>query len=195
MRHTHLSRNLLFITLTLGGLALAGPIPQADANTLYVTNAQDSGPGSLRDIITGSSSGDTVRFDPAHITASQTITLTTGPIGINHSLIVVGPPSDESYADSPSIVEITISGNQNSRIFYLLQDASTQGPSQISIYSLKFVNGIARHVSGAVTFPGVGGAIEESYGANLLLDDCTFSHCMAQGGTRLNKRRRQWWRY
>src|SRR5438093_7100402 len=83
--------------------------PAAGASTLTVTNAQDKGAGSLRDTITNAKSGDTIVFSPA--LNGQTITLTSGELVINKSLDVEGPGADE----------LTISGNDTSRVFTLTE--------------------------------------------------------------------------
>ncbi len=55
-----------------------------------VSNTNDDGPGSLRQIIAEAPAGATITFTPG---MSGTITLTTGPLVINKSLNIVGPGS------------------------------------------------------------------------------------------------------
>jgi hypothetical protein len=74
-------------------------------STLTVLNANDKGPGSLRDTITNAKSGDTIIFAPA--LDGQTITLTSDQLTVNNSLDIEGP--------GPGL--LTISGNGTNRIF------------------------------------------------------------------------------
>jgi hypothetical protein len=76
------------LILALLGLALAGA-GNVRAATLTVTTTVDSGTGSLRDTITAASDGDTIQFDPA--LSGQTISLTTGGLGLNKDITINGP--------------------------------------------------------------------------------------------------------
>lgn len=94
----------------LGSLLWAGPALGA---TLTVMNNNDMGSGSLRDAIGSSSAGDTIQFAPA--LDGQTITLTSGELLISHNLTITGPGAGN----------LTISGNNNSRVFDLQADTVT----------------------------------------------------------------------
>jgi hypothetical protein len=74
-------------------------------STLTVTNALDSGKGSLRAEIATAQAGDTVHF--AGKLSGQTITLTSGELVIDKSLDIEGP----------SAGRLTVSGNHTSRVF------------------------------------------------------------------------------
>jgi hypothetical protein len=74
----------------------------ARAATLTVTNAADSGPGTLRQLITSALAGDTINF-----AVTGTVTLTSGQLSIGKNLTLSGP--------GPSL--LTLSGNNASRIF------------------------------------------------------------------------------
>src|ERR1041384_2473660 len=85
-----LSLKFTFTVVIVAALILVGPHP-AFATLRTVTSLDDSGPGSLRDTITASASGDTIDFAVA-----GTITLTTGPLsneGKDISIIGPGPDS------------------------------------------------------------------------------------------------------
>ena len=79
--------NTLGTTGTITGLAY---IPQ----TITVTNAADSGAGSLRQAIAAGGSvqsGTVITFDPVFFSTPQTIELTSGQLVINSHLSIVGP--------------------------------------------------------------------------------------------------------
>src|SRR5205814_8893646 len=59
------------------------------ATTITVTNANDSGPGSLRQALADANDGDTIQFDPA--LNGQTITLTSGELVVADSITISGP--------------------------------------------------------------------------------------------------------
>ena len=71
---------------------------------LTVTNLLDNGTGSLRAAVASAQDGDIVQFADG---LSGQITLTTGEIGINHSIDIEGPGAEV----------ITVSGNHASRVF------------------------------------------------------------------------------
>lgn len=112
------------------------------ALTFTVTDAGDSGPGTLRDAIAMANANvnaPTVDVIDFNIPLPATITLTTGEIPITEDLTIQGPGSDM----------LTISGNNNSRML------SVDGGSVFNVNDLRFING---NGDGAV-IPGVGGAI------------------------------------
>jgi hypothetical protein len=61
----------------------------AHATTITVINANDSGPGSLRQALVEANHGDTIDFDPA--LNGQTIMLTTAELVIDKSITISGP--------------------------------------------------------------------------------------------------------
>lgn len=76
-----------------------------------VTNTNDSGAGSLRQAILDAESGEFITFQlPA---SNPTILLTSGEIKIDKNLTILG-----------SSENITISGNNNSRIFHIQTDVT-----------------------------------------------------------------------
>ena len=78
------------LALDLPRVPAAMPAPPSRAPaTLYVANCNDSGPGSLRDVINGAADGDTVDMSQL---ACSTISLTTGAIVFaQDQLALVGP--------------------------------------------------------------------------------------------------------
>lgn len=101
-------------------------------STLSVLNANDSGPNSLRAEIAAAHSGDTIAFAPA--LNGQTITLTSGELLINKNLTISGPGADE----------LTISGNNHSRIFEVSKGA------QVSVSGLTIAKGFAANGGGVL---------------------------------------------
>jgi hypothetical protein len=98
------SRILRFSFILIISMVIFLSANSSEAATLFVTSLNDSGPGSLRQTVSSSSSGDTIKFG-----VTGTITLTTGEIVIDKSLSIVGP--------DPSL--LAISGNNNSRVFFI----------------------------------------------------------------------------
>src|SRR4028119_72286 len=80
---------------------------QGNLATIQVTNANDSGAGSLRDAITKARAGDTITF--ASTLASKTITLTKGQLEI--------PAGKNLTIDGAAASGLSISGNNSSRVF------------------------------------------------------------------------------
>jgi hypothetical protein len=72
-----------------------------------VTNTNDSGPGSLRQVIADMDGDGTITFDLGSYPA--TITLTSGQLEINKDLTIIGPGDRQ----------VTVSGNNASRVFHL----------------------------------------------------------------------------
>ncbi len=88
-----------------------------------VLNTNDSGAGSLRQVIADAAAGDTIVFDSA--LAGQTITLAS-KLSINKSLTISGPSSGS---------HIQISGNNTTT------DLSVSNGSTVSIINLDFIKG------------------------------------------------------
>src|SRR4051794_972765 len=67
-------------------------------STLVVTNLDDDGSaGSLRGTIAGSSSGDTITFDPSLL--GGTLVLTGGELALAHDLTIDGDVNDDGRPD------------------------------------------------------------------------------------------------
>lgn len=129
---------------------------------ITVTTANDSGAGSLRDAIASAQSGDTIQF--AASLANQTITLTSGELTI--------PNAKNLTLDGTGVSGLTISGNQQSRIFNVASTAATQ--TQFIVKNLT--------LSSAAT-SGQGGAVYATDQAQLQFEGVTFRDNIAnQGG-------------
>jgi len=134
-------------SLLVGGVAGALVLaPQAGAATTYtVTNTADSGAGSLRqalDDANNNAGADIIVFDAG---SAGTITLTTGQLDIFDDVTITGLGAADSI----------ISGNNNSRIFYIY---NYDDPLTVSISGLTMTDGAS----------GTGGAIA-NWGNDLTL--------------------------
>ncbi|MCE5252339.1 InlB B-repeat-containing protein [bacterium] len=138
-----------------------------------VMNTDDSGTGSLRQAILTANSGETILFDAG---VMGTITLTSGQLAINKKLTIHGPGIDD----------LTISGNNTSRIFFIGPNGDvtinlmtiTNGNAGINagggIWSQGKLTLSACVVSGNTTDNNFGAGICNSDG-DLMVENCTIS--------------------
>lgn len=99
---------------------------------LTVSNTNDSGAGSLRALLqTANANGeaDTITFEPSLF--GQTITLTSDQLTINSELTLMSPPG-----------EITISGEESRRVFFITADA------EVTLSGLSIIDGVANRGGG-----------------------------------------------
>ncbi len=117
----------------------AARAPAAEAATFTVTNTNDSGAGSLRQAIedaNADTAADTIVFQAG---VTGTITLTTGQLEITESVTITGPGA----------ANLTVSGNNASRVFYLYNGASNIA---VGISGLTIANGYDNIGAGLVNF-------------------------------------------
>jgi hypothetical protein len=134
-------------------------VPQGP-QTFVVTNANDNGPGSLRQAIINANSvypsSDTINFDASYFNQPRTITLSTGQLTI----------SDSVFINGPGVNLLTIDANHLSRVFSL---SSTTAMS-VTISGATVTGGSASN----------GGGIDVgSAGVNLTLTGDSVSHNIA----------------
>jgi hypothetical protein len=129
---------------------------QASAATIAVTNTTDNDQGSLRQAIAAAASGDTINFDPT--LNGQTITLTSGELGIGQNLTITGPGANL----------LAINGNANGRVFNIAPGAD------VTISGLTITNG-------SVPADNVGGGVFNDH-ATLTISSCTLSGNSAGAG-------------
>jgi uncharacterized protein (TIGR03118 family) len=135
-------------------------------STLTVTSAADDGSaGTLRAVLASASSGDTVMFDPS--LAGQTIALTSGELAITKSLDIEGPGADQ----------LTISGNNASRIFDI-----SGSSTDVEISGLTLADGLANGTTalGPLGNVTMGGAILNT-GAHVTLSHVALDDNQADG--------------
>jgi len=75
------------------GLTVQVMVTCSEAQVMMVTNSNDSGPGSLRDVVNNACLGSKINFDmsPGHVTSP--ITLTSGEITLYQKQTIEGPTS------------------------------------------------------------------------------------------------------
>ena len=118
----------LFIRPVIGAflIFIIGAV-HADGATFTVTNADDSGPGSLRDALTQANANgqeDTIDFDAGFFSSPRTITLTSGELAIAKDDVASNNPGRLLTINGPGADLLTISGNNNSRVFYVATRAN-----------------------------------------------------------------------
>jgi Chlamydia polymorphic membrane protein (Chlamydia_PMP) repeat len=118
------------------------------AATITVTNTNDSGAGSLRQAIADAHNSDTVRFGVTGV-----ITLATGELLVDKSIIISGPGSDN----------LTIDANYSSRVFHV------SGGVTATVSGLTITNGSAN----GTDLYGGGGIYNDH--STLALSNCMLS--------------------
>ena len=127
-----------------------------------VTNLNDSGPGSLRQMVLDANAAagpDTIDFAAG---LAGTLTLTTGELVLTDDVTINGDTSGDDRAD------ITISGNNSGRIF-----RQTLAGTDTLLQSLTLTNGSA---AGAA-----GGAVRVDDGS-LTIQDSTIQNSVSDSG-------------
>jgi hypothetical protein len=157
----------IFAAFALALAALSGA-GSARAAALSVTTLNDSGAGSLRQVIADAAAGDTITFK-----VHGTITLTSGALMIGKSLAIQGPGSNH----------LKISGNHAGRVFVIVSPVPSSPPIVI-ISRMTISHGLAVADAGTpptikAVFDSVGGGIL-NFG-NLTLSDVDLSNNQALG--------------
>lgn len=117
--------------------------------TRVVTNLNDSGVGSLRQTINGSSHGDIITFNPSLLANGSATIFLNSEIGFNRSLTIRG-----LFSGNDSLF---ISGNDSSSIFYINGNTFAL-PVRVHLENLVFKNAI-RTETDPLKFDVGGGAI------------------------------------
>ena len=129
----------------------------------------DDGLTSLREAV---AEGGLVTFDPS--LAGGTVTLGGSALVLDRDVIVDGDVDGDNKAD------ITISGNDQSKIFDIPGPFSLEPDYVVTLLSLDLTNGFSDNT----LLNGGGGAINIEQGARLIVSDSTIrdSHTLGQGG-------------
>jgi hypothetical protein len=129
---------------------------------VQVTTNADSGAGSLRQALLDAQSGDTIQFNAS--LANKTIILTSGQLEI--------PNNKDLIIDGAGAANLTISGNNQSRIFHLNSGFVSQ--TQLTLKNLTAINGYT---------PDRGGAVSTEHQGVLTVENVIFKNNVAdQGG-------------
>lgn len=95
-------------------------VTSVHANTITVTNTNDSGPGSLRQALADANDGDTIDF-----AVTGTIGLTSGELLVNKAITISGPGAEN----------LAINGNAKSTVFHVAPGET------VTISGLTIING------------------------------------------------------
>ncbi|HEV2328220.1 MAG TPA: choice-of-anchor Q domain-containing protein [Verrucomicrobiae bacterium] len=145
------------LSAAAGVLLFAAPSGRAAVDT--VTTTADSGPGSLRNSIAASGSGDTIVFSPA--LAGDTVYLTSGELLIGQNLTI----------DASALVKgIMISGSGNFRVLEIGSGAS------VILDGLTVTNGYATDELGG------DGALLDDATSSLTASACAFCGNTSESG-------------
>ena len=132
--------------------------------TITVTNANDSGAGSLRSAIASAAAGDTIQF--ASSLANQTITLTSGQLLINKNLTI----------DAVGAANLTLSGNNTARVIL------TEGSTNVTLKNLIVANGKVSGTDPNNEATSAGGGIQTGGNSTLTLENCQVNNNVAGFG-------------
>ena len=91
-------------TSAIVAILFFGAVIALHADTITVTNTNDSGPGSLRQALANANDGDTIEFAVTGI-----IELTSGELVVNKSITISGPGADN----------LALDGNLENRVFHI----------------------------------------------------------------------------
>jgi predicted outer membrane repeat protein len=142
-------------------LVLCLNIFSAFADTVNVTNSNDSGPGSLRAAIASAASGDFIEFT---LPLPNTITLTSGELLIDKDLTINGPFPFLTIARSSA------AGTPHFAVFHI-----AAGPFTVGLIGLTISNGY----NDGVTSSGRGGGLDNESTATVAISECNFSNNQA----------------
>lgn len=157
---TKIPSTLRSVVTTAVALLCAVAIP-AHADTITVTNTNDSGPGSLRQALADVNDGDTITF-----AVTGTIGLTSDELLINKDISISGP--------GPNMLTVNRNSATHFRIFHVLRHT-------VTIEGLSITNGLALALGNS---PDAGGGIfcdDEEFNNERLA--VTVSNCVISGNT------------
>src|SRR5436190_1771704 len=130
-------------------LLLCVALTTARGATIIVTEASDSGPGTLRRALADAHDGDTIQFDPLLGGRNLLIAPVLGQLVVNKNVSIISPGANR----------LAVDGNHASSVFYIASG------KDVAISGLTITNGSA---------PKFGGGIYNDH-ATLRLSSCTLS--------------------
>ena len=134
---------------------------------ITVTNINDSGPGSLREAIALVEAGETIEFAPG--LAGEVIRL-NGQLEINKDITIVG------LVDGENNPNITISGNNASRVFDIQIDDAFNSPT-VTLQNIIIADGSTNNTGEN----GAGAGIRTATGTTLRVENVAFLNNQANG--------------
>ena len=137
-------------------LLALGPSFSGDAAILTVTSTDDSGTGTLRDVLANAANNDVIKFS---LNYPATIVLTSGELLVTNNVTIAGPGA----------ASLTISANNNSRVF------------QVGTSNTATISGLT--ISGGVASGGGVGAGIYCDQTTLTLLNCSLLNNGATGGS------------
>ncbi len=177
-RETDLTRAAIWLVALVAVTAPAWPSSARADNTFVVNSALDNGsPGTLRWAIDQANAAGAG-------TQSITFSLPSGAtITLSSSLPALNNGSGSIVVDGSGANNLTISGNNTSRVFFVYA-------GNVTISNLNVANGLAKGgnggnnpLNGGDGGLGAGGALFVNQGANVTVQDVTFNGNSAVGGT------------
>jgi len=160
------------VTATAGAASTTFLLVSGCLSNLAVTDLSDSSSNSLRVAVLAACDGSTISFSGA--ASSGTLTLASR-ILINKSLTIQGPGASN----------LTISGGNATRIFFVGSGSTAAFSGKVSISGLTLANGYAKGGNTTYNFggggAGMGGAIFQN-GGLLEIANVSFTGNVAQGG-------------
>ena len=146
----------VLISQLLGMQRMPPPVP---ANSILVSNCNNTGAGSLRAAVGAAVDGDTINMTAL---ACSTITLTTGAITIAQASLTLA---------GPGVSNLEISGNDTSRVFFHV------GAGTLAIKDLSISHG-KKYLKASDTVGNAGGGCVVSSG-NITMVSTWTNHCDA----------------
>ena len=151
-----------FDTPNVANASDGADIGAAETQTVFVTNTQSSGAGSLPLVVTNAPANSDILFFASVFNVPRTIVLTGGELGITKNLNIIGPGANL----------LTVSGNNNSRVFSI----NSGFTASLSGMTITGGNG-----AGAIN-SGFGGGIYSNGDLALTNLYLTSNHASASGG-------------
>ena len=155
----------------------------AHANTITVTNTNDSGPGSLRQAVADANDGDIINAKDA----SGSIQLTTGELLLNKNVTINGPGAEKLSVENTQLGRVIEIASDKTVAISGLAISSGKATVGGGIYNAGTLEILRCTISGnqavGVREPGLGGGIYNASGAEInMVDSIISSNSADEGG-------------